>query len=304
MAYLEQMKQTQIPYKIGDNIQFFDSKCSIRTGIIKCFPLPNTTKYGVLSEKLLVFIDYFQIIGKTQIQNHLLPNTLDLLNPLTLTNTMNSYPAQPLSFEDLFENLGVVNIPVSDTQRWFNEHLTLDTNNDGGGHCFYHCIMKGLTTGDQTLTNGEGNNLGEYFRTQFYEWLITENTNPKNKEKNEIEQVRLKTYNDLRQKDKDGLLYISHDGINYTPTTFDDYLLGIAGNTWADNVIISVVQTWITLMGHNKYFIIYDSNRDRFTLGGSTETLPRQILEQQIRDNSFFFINYNGVHYQNLKKIV
>jgi|MDTC01.3.fsa_nt_gb hypothetical protein len=291
MAYLEQMKQTQIPYKIGDNIQFFDSKCSIRTGIIKCFPLPNTTKYGVLSEKLIVFIDYFQIIGKTQIQNHLLPNTLDLLNPLTLTNTMNSYPAQPLSFEDLFENLGVVNIPVSETKQWFDKHLTLDTDNGGCGHCFYHCITKGLTDGPQE-------NLGQIFRRQFYEWLMTENTN------NEIEQVRLQTYNDLRQKDKDGLLYISYDGINYTPTTFDDYLLGIAGNTWADNVIISVVQTWITLMGHNKYFIIYDSNRDRFTLGGSTETLPRQILEQQIRDNSFFFINYNGVHYQNLKKIV
>ena len=292
MAYLEQMKQTQIPYKIGDNIEFYNSKNFKRIGTIQSLPDFNIPKYGVVSENIIEFIDYFQIIGKTQIQNHLLPNTLDLLNQMYLPNTVNQYPEQPFSFEDLFEK------PVSDTKKWFDEHLTFDTNNDGCGHCFYHCIMKGLTDGVE-------DNLGEMFRKKFYEWLITENTNPKaNKEEKEIEKVRLQTYKDLEDKGKEGLLQISHDGINYYQTTFENYLLGIGGNTWADNVIISVVQTWITLMEHDKFFIIYDSNRERFTLGGSTEELPTQALEEQINDDRFFFINYNGVHYQNLKRIV
>ena len=291
MAYLEQMKQTQIPYKIGDNIQFFDSKYSIRTGIIKCIPLPNTTKYGVLSEKLLVFIDYFQIIGKTQIQNHLLPNTLDLLNQLNLANLQvqpfDTYLKQLPSFGELFKNSEYVNIPVSETKQWFDKHLTLDTNNAGGGHCFYHCIVKGLTNMD---------NLGQDFRLRFHNWLVTKNEDP------ETEVVRKQTYNDLAKKGEDGILQMSYDGINYTETTFLHFLAGIRFNAWADNIIISVIQTWITLMGHDKFFIIYDSNRERFTLGGSTEELPIQQLEDQINDERFFFINYNGGHYQNLRR--
>ena len=136
MAYLQQMKQTQIPYFIGDNIEFYNSKNFKRIGTIQSLPNPNYfPKYGVLSENLTEYIDHSQIIGKTQIQNHLLPNTLDLFNHLNLPNTVLD---QPLSFADLFEK------PVSDTKKWFDDHLTLDKNNDGCGHCFYHATCYSL----------------------------------------------------------------------------------------------------------------------------------------------------------------
>ena len=325
MEQMKHMKQTQISYKIGDNIQFYDSKSSIRNGIIRCISLP--TKYYVLSENLIEFIDSSQIIGKTQVQNHSLPNTLNpldhftlantlnpldqftlanTLNPLdqftlantsnpldqfTLANTSNPYISRPVNIEQLFSNISL-NIPepkpVSDTKKWFNSNLILDTNNTGGGHCFYHCIVKELS---------DTENLGDYFRKVFYTWLQTINKVP------ELEKVRLETYNDLKKKGEDGLLQISYDGVNYNETTFDNYLLGIGGDAWADNVIISVIQNWITLMEHDKYFIIYDSNREIFTLGGSPEPLPIIVLNEQILDDSFFFINYNGFHYQNLKRI-
>lgn len=307
MAYLEQMKQTQIPYKIGDNIQFFDSNYLIRTGIIKYIPLPSTTKYGVLSEKLIIFIDYLQIIGKTQILNHSLPITL---NPNS--NVLNSLNQLKLAYAvdscHLLANFGNFQVSdtktASDTKKWFDKHLTLDTNNAGGGHCFYHCIVKGLTKED---------NLGKMFRDRFYHWLNTPYTpikshvskdedNDDEVLRQQTEVVRQQTYNDLKKKGDDGLLQISYDGINYTQTTFLHFLEGMRFDAWADNIIISVIQTWITLMGHDKFFIIYDSNRERFTLGGSTEELPIQQLEDQINDERFFFINYNGGHYQNLRR--
>jgi hypothetical protein len=204
---------------------------------------------------------------------------------------LNEYLSLPVNVEQLFSNISL-NIPepkpASDTKKWFDSNLTLDVNNTGGGHCFYHCIVKELTGRE---------NLGDYFRKEFYTWLNTINEVP------ELEKVRLQTYNDLKKNGEDGLLQISYDGINYNQTTFDNYLLGIGGDAWADNVIISVIQTWITLMEHDKFFIIYDSNRERFTLGGSPEPLPIIVLNEQILDDSFFFINYNGFHYQNLKRI-